>query len=406
MVEERSKGWAGKFWVIIASVFLVLSAIAAIYRWKQRQNPPRQPDLPSSENTTKAPEPYQIAVQKIEEDRGAPTGNKAKINVPAELRLYQDKRRFLAIQVAEAHQEGYQIPQDFSELASMIQQGEFMRLPALGPTYILYGVGFKANDEFTHYDSKTGKSIPLFSSETEMEEELERLTKSLGEFEPVIQNLKNELAQVKKDNHALRDDILAQITVTQKSAIAAKNRRDLIDSFYLSKEHRQIMVAEYQKLSELAQNFDGRSYDLNDPASRKEFKVSLLSALRPPARVRLEEIGKVYQEKFNRPLPVTSLVRTIEYQRYLGESGNPNATRINIPPHTTGLAFDIYTYYMAADEQQFLMDEIARLKRAGLVEALRENRDHIHVFAFADMKPPSEQLIRESLNLKAGSGVE
>jgi hypothetical protein len=72
-----------------------------------------------------------------------------------------------------------------------------------------------------------------------------------------------------------------------------------------------------------------------------------------------------------------------------------------VPPHTTGLAFDIYTFYMTGEEQQFLMNEIARLEREGQVEALRENRDHIHVFAFADMKPPGEELIRRSLNMKA-----
>ncbi|HYG80899.1 MAG TPA: DUF5715 family protein, partial [Pyrinomonadaceae bacterium] len=126
------------------------------------------------------------------------------------------------------------------------------------------------------------------------------------------------------------------------------------------------------------------------------------SALRPAARERLEELARSYRQKFDRPLPITSLVRTVEYQRQLGDAGNPNAIRINVPPHTTGLAFDIYTYYMAADEQQFLMEEIARLEREGRLEALRENRHHIHVFAFPDGKPPDEKLIKASLNLKAG----
>jgi hypothetical protein len=37
------------------------------------------------------------------------------------------------------------------------------------------------------------------------------------------------------------------------------------------------------------------------------------------------------------------------------------------------------------------------------LEALRENRFHIHVFAFADMKPPGERLIKESLTMKASA---
>ena len=40
---------------------------------------------------------------------------------------------------------------------------------------------------------------------------------------------------------------------------------------------------------------------------------------------------------------------------------------------------------MTATEQQFLVNLVARLEEQGKVEALREaNRDHIHVFAFAD----------------------
>jgi hypothetical protein len=48
-----------------------------------------------------------------------------------------------------------------------------------------------------------------------------------------------------------------------------------------------------------------------------------------------------------------------------------------------------------------LLDEIARLEREGRVEALRENRHHIHVFAFADGKPPDERLVKASLSMKA-----
>jgi hypothetical protein len=408
MDEARTKGLSRKFGLIAASAIFTILGIVAIYKWKGGHNSPPPPGLPGHENTAsaKALNPFQIAVQKIEEERGKPTGNKAEINVPAELKLYKDKRRFLAIQVAEARKQDYEIPHDFSELASMIERGEFARLPTLGPDYILYGVGIKADDEFTHYDAKTGKSIPLFGSEADLEQEVGRLDSLLAEFDKQAQKLKRDLAQVKKEDRALREEILNQIADAQKSTVAAKIKKDLLNSFYQSKEHRQLMMDEYQKLAELARSFDGRSYDFNDSASRKEFKISLLSVLRPPAFTQLEEIARAYQEKFGRPLPVTSLARTIEYQRFLGEAGNPNATQIEVPPHTTGLAFDIYTYYMAADEQQFLMDEIARLKREGRVEALRENRNHIHVFAFTDMKPPNEQLIKESLNQKADGSAQ
>ena len=36
---------------------------------------------------------------------------------------------------------------------------------------------------------------------------------------------------------------------------------------------------------------------------------------------------------------------------------------------------------------------------AGLVESLRENRDHIHIFAFADGRRPPETLVAEALGV-------
>lgn len=404
MIEMRFTEWLQKFWVVAVAILLLsVFVIAGIYKWKNKQNPSTPSGSPDFENASIAEviNPYQVALRKVEEDRGEPTGNKAEIKIPAELKLYQDRRRFLAIQIAEWRQQKYVIPHDFSELASMLQQTEFTILPTLGTNYILYGVGLKADDELTHYDQKTTKSIPIFRDEKAVAEETERLNTSLKEFETKARELRDSLQQLKKGDRARRSEILSQIAGTQKSSVAAKKKRDLIDSFYKSEAQMQLMKDEYQKLSELARDFDGVSYDLNDPASRKKFKIKLLSALRPPALSQLEEIAKAYQEKFDRPLPLTSLVRTTEYQRHLGESGNPNAVRIDVPPHTTGLAFDIYTFYMTGNEQQFLLDEIARLEREGQLEALRENRHHIHVFAFADRKPPEERLVKESLSMKA-----
>ena len=387
----------------ITFALIALLTIAAIYKWKLRQSTSTSSSQSKEGETVtvKAPDPYQLAVQAVEQDRGEPVGNKARIEVPPELKLYKDKRRFIAIQVAEWREQKYAIPHDFAQLASMVRQNEFTRLPLFGTDYILYGVGLKANDELTHYDQRSGKSIPLFESEAAIEEDLRRLDGLIEESGKQIRELKANLSKVEAKDRALRKETLAQISEAEKSARALKTRRDLIDSFYKSAQHRQLMVAEYNELAKLAGDFDGKSYDLKDPDERRAFKMRILSLLRTGADTRLEEISKAYRQKFNRHLPVTSLVRTREYQRYLGEAGNPNAIQIDVPPHTTGLAFDIYTHYMSGEEQQFLMDEIARLERAGQVEALRENRDHIHVFAFADGKPPGEELIRKSLNMKA-----
>jgi hypothetical protein len=126
-----------------------------------------------------------------------------------------------------------------------------------------------------------------------------------------------------------------------------------------------------------------------------------LSFLRPPALAMLKEIAHTYNEQFKRHLPVTSLVRTDEYQRQLN-SVNPNATLIETAPHTTGLAFDVYYHFMTKAEQEFVMSDLAKLEDAGRVEALRELRDHYHVFAFAEGHPPDEKLVQEQI--KEGEG--
>jgi Family of unknown function (DUF5715) len=409
MVEERSKLPTLKPWmIIVGAVLLFIAVLAGIYAWKKsgRASSSAGPFDEDKPALVEHLDPHKMAVRRVEEDRGVPVGNKAKIEIPAELKLYKDRRRFLAVQVAAWREQKYEIPEDFSDLAVMIGRGEFVILPPLGSDYILYGVGLRASNELTYFDPRTNKSIPLFGSLAEAEQELARLGNLMAESETKILELKNNLAQLKKNERAARKEMLDQIAATQKAIAAAKARRELLGTYYGSANRAETLVAEYRRISEVARDLGGRAYDLGDPAARQAFKVSLLSALRPPARAQLEEIARAYKQKFDRPLPVTSLVRTIEYQRHLGDTGNPNAIRINVPPHTTGLAFDIYTYYMSADEQQFLMDEIARLEKEGRVEALREERFHIHVFAFADAKPPDEKLVQASLNLKAGGGED
>ncbi|HYG09297.1 MAG TPA: DUF5715 family protein, partial [Pyrinomonadaceae bacterium] len=130
-------------------------------------------------------------------------------------------------------------------------------------------------------------------------------------------------------------------------------------------------------------------------------KERMLRHMRPEAFRLMEQVADSYRRKFERPLPVSSLIRPDEYQYKLSKV-NPNATRIAIPPHSTGLAFDIFNKYMTAEEQQFVMTELARLKDESLIEVLRENRDHFHVFAFIDGTRPGEKLIRQSLDEAAG----
>jgi hypothetical protein len=130
----------------------------------------------------------------------------------------------------------------------------------------------------------------------------------------------------------------------------------------------------------------------------------MLSSLRPEALKILETVASAYHGQYGRPLPVSSLVRPEQYQHALSRV-NRNAVRIDTPPHSTGLAFDIDYRYMSGAEQTFLMSELARLKREGRIEVIRERNANYHVFAFINGTRPNDDLITASLE-KAGAPPE
>jgi hypothetical protein len=345
-------------------------------------------------------DPWKEAALKVEEDRGEPTGRQADIEIPSQLKHGEDRRRFLGVQVAEWRKHRFERPHDFSELVALIREGQLVEAPALGADFILYGVGYSADDEpFTHYDAATDRSVTLFAGEAELRQEYEQLAESRKRLTEVIAGLKKEAAELPRAERERRKEIDAQVKDEQKSLDTLSKRERLLEDFYAKPEQRARMFAEYEALAALARDFGGETYDLQDAASRKRFKARLLSFVRPAALGMLEQVARAYREKFDRHLPVTSLVRTDEYQRQLNET-NPNATLIDVPPHTTGLAFDIFYRHMTAAEQEFVMAELARLSDEGRVEALRERRDHYHVFAFAEGRRPDESLIAETLGRK------
>lgn len=349
-------------------------------------------------------DPYAEAVSKLEEDRGEPTGRKATVEIPPELKQYSEARRFLAIQGAAAAEASVGPPHDFAELAGMIEGGrELVEVPRLGRGFVLYGVGLTATGALTHYDAKAKKVVPLYANVEELEaaerglvEEREQLSNGLREIEVRLKELG------RKEREA-RAQLLADAAAKKKELTVISEKEQLLADYYGkpgAKTRAKIgerLFDEYVIIERLARDFGGRSYELRDPVASKEFQARMLSYVRPSTLALIEELGTIYESKFGRRLPITSLVRTDEYQRLLRESGNPNAADVAPPPHTTGFAFDVYYRYMTAAEQEFVMSEIARLERAGRVEALRELRDHYHVFVFAEGRPPAAESVDKIL---------
>ena len=387
-----------------AAILLLVAVIGGYALWMRgdrsapvAQNPPAatlapaatSPTLPPSTAApaTTAPaepspaaspptEPYDVAHARVQEDRGEAMGLAARVAVPAELQHYSDRRRFLAIQMADTRQEQLELPQDDGDLAAMLRAGKLVELPRLGEDYILYDIGLDASDNpMAAYDPDAHKDMPLFPSAADLEAE----------------------------RSALAD--LAKESPSRRMRSSAETRLKTLASYYDDPSKRDVLLKKGSDIADLAANFGGRSYDLKDPAQRGELDARLLSLTRPGARDVILDLAREYHQRFGRLLPISSLVRTERYQRRLGRV-NANATHVEFPPHTTGCAFDITYRYMAADEQQFLMDRIAQLERDGKVEALKERRNHIHVFVFPDGQRPPDELVAQFLDeVDASHGI-
>ena len=314
-------------------VLFLFCAVACVAVWAvvRFTNATRFAWIPPS-NTSNAVnasvDQWTVAVEKIKENRSEAEGG--AVETPPELKHYSERYWFLATQVAEIAKHNVYLCQDFLDLATLIQRGQMIPVPAVTESYVLYGVGEAADDS----------EFSTFEEESE----------SGGE------------AQKRVDPQG------------------------------------------YAALQALASNFNGRSYDLNNPADRQVLRVNMLSSLRPEALKIMEEVASAYHRQFDRPLPISSLVRPEQYQHKLRRV-NRNAVLIETPPHSTGLAFDIDYRYMGGAEQTFVMNELARIKREGRIEVIRERNANYHVFAFINGVRPPDQLIEASLE-KAGAPVQ
>lgn len=152
--------------------------------------------------------------------------------------------------------------------------------------------------------------------------------------------------------------------------------------------------AKYQTLKRLADDFDGQKYDLNNPKHRKQMKIRLLRMFNKRAKPILERFAAAYQQKFNRPLRITSLTRSMEYQISLN-ANNANSFKVSgegsLPPHTSGCAFDLARKQMTTDEQNFMIETLAGMENEGILDALIEYHVNscFHIFIYDDGRPPA-----------------
>jgi flagellar motility protein MotE (MotC chaperone) len=331
-------------------------------------------------------------VERIKEDRGEQPGSAAPLDVPPELRHYDERRWFLATQVAEVHKHNLQNCQDFVDLAAMVQRGDLVTVPFATEDYVLFGVGAKADDRpFNRYEDD--HDVALYD-EAQLNDAYQQLETQRAKLQ---KETADASAALKGRDRSRQREAQKEVAARQQDLKSLEEEKTQLDQSYGEPGSRQKLFAEYAALQSLAGSFAGRSYDLANPNDRQSLKINLLSSLRPPALKVMQEIAHDYHQQFDRPLPVSSLVRPEQYQHALRRV-NRNATTIDTPPHSTGLAFDIDYRYMSTGEQNFLMSKLAQLKDAGRIEVIRERNANYHVFVFLDGVRPPDDLVTASLD--------
>ena len=374
-------------------------AIGAVARFGLPRWAKQQSGEPADVATNTRVYTWSEAVDKVKADRGEPAGVNARVEVPPELKHYTERHWFLATQVAEVARHNVRTCQDYMDLAGMIQRGEMVSVPGVTESYVLFGVGQQTNDEvFSRYEDD--HSVELYD-QAQLSAAYKTLNDKRAKLNSDIESLKSQAAKLTRRERSKQRELQKQIAAAQGELNSVDEDKAQLDEFYGGVESREQLFRDYDSLQALAKNFNGHSYDINSPSDRQALKLNMLSSLRPQALKVLEEVATAYHRQFDRPLPVSSLVRPEQYQRALRRV-NRNAVMIDTPPHSTGLAFDIDFRYMSAAEQSFVMNELARMKTDGRIEVIRERNANYHVFAFMDGTRPSDDLITASLEDAGG----
>src|ERR1041385_6894651 len=150
--------------IVFVFVVIVLAAGGgwALYHFKLAKHLRTQsPTNLASVSFTPDPDAWNRAVETAKADR-AGVGAGA-LEIPSELKHYEERYWFLATQVAEIEKYNVHTCQDYLDLAMMIERGEMVPVPAVTDTYVLFGVGQRADESaFSRYE-EDNHSIELYN---------------------------------------------------------------------------------------------------------------------------------------------------------------------------------------------------------------------------------------------------
>lgn len=145
-------------------------------------------------------------------------------------------------------------------------------------------------------------------------------------------------------------------------------QNELADENHLSRMQDKDMVARWARLELL----------VPIPEKTRDFYLHAVPSdnryLRPWAKTFLTRLGQQFRTRFGRPLRVTSLLRTVSYQRSLARrNGNAAAsTGPKASAHLTGACLDISKKGMTRSQQQWMRNVLLSLRKREYLYAIEE----------------------------------
>src|SRR3954468_21696037 len=128
--------------VALVSIFILIAgaAVWAAFRYRAtRHTQFVQAAVESNLTSNTIVGDWNTAVDKVKGERDASLGG--ALEIPPELKHYDERYWFLATQVAEVEKHRVHTCQDYLDLAGMIERHELVPVPALTASYILLGIG-------------------------------------------------------------------------------------------------------------------------------------------------------------------------------------------------------------------------------------------------------------------------
>ncbi|HEU5131020.1 MAG TPA: DUF5715 family protein [Pyrinomonadaceae bacterium] len=134
--------------VVLVLVLMILAGVAvwAAFRFRASRRAQLIQSITSANFTPSIATPdWNLAVEQVKAERDASLGG--ALEIPPELKHYEERHWFLATQVAEIEKYRVHTCQDYLDLAGMIERHDLVPIPAVTDSYILFGIGQRANEE-------------------------------------------------------------------------------------------------------------------------------------------------------------------------------------------------------------------------------------------------------------------